>query len=537
MQETLAESPDSSLDVVDDLEQLLDILPEPWRRSLGSVSDLGRLNEVVCDLGRRPEARFPDAVRPLSDVPVTHGDLEAMSDRIGEFASDNRAGVERTLHRISALRNRRGAIVGLTCRVGRAVFGTIDAVRDFVESGQSLLLVGRPGVGKTTLLRDAARLLADDLGKRVMVVDTSNEIGGDGDVPHPGIGTARRIQVPSPDRQHAVMIEAVENHMPEVVVIDEIGTEREALAARTIAERGVQLIATAHGVTLANLIANPTLADLAGGVQTVTLGDEEARRRRTQKTVLERKAPPTFEVIVEIHDRDRFAVHRDVAAVVDEILRGRTPVPELRVRQADGAVSIEKAPRLDSKVDRPAPGRVTRICAYGLPRDRVERAIRNLAVPAQVVDEMLQSDVVLTSKTFARKHARRLHALADKGVRIHTVGSNSLPKIEQGMRRLFGRRRLDQDGTVALREAEAAIVEVLSTAKSLSLDPRPSSVRRLQHELAEAYGLRSQSIGREPDRCVVLYPRGVEPDDQVPGHVPEGVGGDLMERNILTRGH
>jgi stage III sporulation protein SpoIIIAA len=521
---TFAESTESPLEVVDDLDELLEILPQPWRQRLADSSDLDHLIEVVCDIGRLPEARFPSGVCALAEEAVTRRDLEAMGDRVGEFAADNRAGIERTLHRISALRNRRGAIVGLTCRVGRAVYGTIDAVRDFAESGQSVLLVGRPGVGKTTLLRDAARLLADDLDKRVMIVDTSNEIGGDGDVPHPGIGTARRIQVPSPDRQHDVMIEAVENHMPEVVVIDEIGTEREASAARTIAERGVQLIATAHGLTLGNLIANPTLSDLVGGIQTVTLGDEEARRRRTQKTVLERKAPPTFEVVVEIHDRDRFAVHRDVAAVVDGILRGRAPQPELRVRQADGAVSIEQAAAPAVAEDVAAPPRVTNVYAYGVPRDRVERAIRNLAVPAQLVDEMSQGDVVLTTKTVARKHARRLQALADKGMRVHVVGSHSLPKLEQGLRRLFGRRRLDNDSSEALREAEAAIIDILSLGEQVSLAPRPAATRRLQHELAAAYGLESQSIGREPDRHVVLYPRGVELDRHAAGPVGEGVG-------------
>src|SRR5437879_6560344 len=285
--------------------------------------------------------------------------MQYVISRVGTFGKDNRAGIERTLHRISAIRNRVGEIIGLTCRVGRAVFGTVDIVRDVIESGQSVLLVGRPGVGKTTLLREAARVLSDEVAKRVVVVDTSNEIAGDGDIPHPGIGRARRMQVPVPELQHAVMIEAVENHMPEVVVIDEIGTEAEALAARTIAERGVQLIATAHGTSLDNLIANPTLADLIGGIHAVTLSDEEARRRRTQKTVLERKAPPTFDVLIEIHNQDRFAVHPDVAHVVDFVLRGQPARPQMRVRRSDGGVDVEPPAAMSAALT-PEPQRQTR---------------------------------------------------------------------------------------------------------------------------------------------------------------------------------
>ncbi|MGI8423760.1 MAG: R3H domain-containing nucleic acid-binding protein [Chloroflexota bacterium] len=296
------------------------------------------LLEIVLDLGRRPEARFQGRETFLSDEEVSPEDLEYVVSRIGQFGDDNRAGIPRTLHRISAIRNRRGAIVGLTCRVGRSVLGTVDIIRDLVEGGRSVLILGRPGVGKTTLLREVARVLADELGKRVIVVDTSNEIAGDGDIPHPGIGRARRMQVPTPREQHGVMIEAVENHMPEVIVIDEIGTELEAEAARTIAERGVQLVGTAHGNSLENLLMNPTLSDLVGGVQPVTLGDEEARRRGTQKTVLERKAPPTFDVLVEMRTREHVAVHRDVAETVDAALRGAPAAVEVRTRHEDGTV-------------------------------------------------------------------------------------------------------------------------------------------------------------------------------------------------------
>ncbi|HXF81705.1 MAG TPA: AAA family ATPase, partial [bacterium] len=332
------------IQITDNLDLLLEVLPPHLREALEQRGDLETLLEVVLDLGRLPEARFPGGVVHLSEEYVTAEHIRYVTSRVGAFGKDNRAGIERTLHRISAIRNRQGEIIGLTCRVGRAVFGTVDIVRDVIESGKSILLLGRPGVGKTTLLREAARVLADELGKRVIVVDTSNEIAGDGDIPHPGIGGARRMQVPHPELQHAVMIEAVENHMPEVIVIDEIGTEAEALAARTIAERGVQLIATAHGNTLDNLLQNPTLSDLVGGIQAVTLSDEEARRRGTQKTVLERKAPPTFDVVIEIIEKHRLAVHHDVATVVDRFLRGVVPRPEVRVRTEEGEVEIE-APR------------------------------------------------------------------------------------------------------------------------------------------------------------------------------------------------
>ena len=302
------------------------------------MTDHEGLLEIVLDLGRQPEARFAGREVVLSDEEVSPEDLEYVVSRIGQFGDDNRAGIPRTLHRISAIRNRRGSIVGLTCRVGRSVLGTVDIIRDLVEGGRSVLILGRPGVGKTTLLREVARVLADELGKRVIVVDTSNEIAGDGDIPHPGIGRARRMQVPTPREQHGVMIEAVENHMPEVIVIDEIGTELEAEAARTIAERGVQLVGTAHGNSLENLLMNPTLSDLVGGVQPVTLGDEEARRRGTQKTVLERKAPPTFDVRVEMRTREQVAVHRDVADTVDAALRGAPASVEVRTKHDDGSI-------------------------------------------------------------------------------------------------------------------------------------------------------------------------------------------------------
>lgn len=326
--------------VTDNLEQLLAILPLDIKQSLETHGQLDNLIEVVMDLGRPPEARFFEKTLYLSEVPITQAELDMCVQRVGEFGGDNRAGIERTLHRISAMRNRKGVIIGLTCRVGRAVFGTSEMIRDLVETGKSILLLGRPGMGKTTALREIARVLADEMTKRVVIIDTSNEIAGDGDIPHPAIGRSRRMQVAKPELQHQVMIEAVENHMPEVIVIDEIGTELEALAARTIAERGVQLVGTAHGNQLANLIKNPTLSDLVGGIQSVTLGDDEARRRGTQKSILERKAPPTFDIAVEMTERYRWIVHKDVSETIDTLLRGRDPAHQIRSLSDKGEVTV-----------------------------------------------------------------------------------------------------------------------------------------------------------------------------------------------------
>jgi stage III sporulation protein SpoIIIAA len=337
--------PDPRRESIDDLDVLLEALPPEIVDAVHQLPDKEALIEVVLDLGRRPEARFPSSEATLLDREIGERDIAYVVEHIGTFGDDNRAGIERTLHRISAIRNRSGKIVGLTCRIGRAVYGTIEIIEDFVETGTSILIMGRPGIGKTTMLREAARVLADDFNMRVVVVDTSNEIAGDGDIPHPAIGKARRMQVRTPSLQHEVMIEAVENHMPQVIVIDEIGTELEAQAARTIAERGVQLIGTAHGNNLDNLMLNPTLSDLIGGIQSVTLGDEEARRRRSQKSVLERKAPPTFDVVIEIQDRDRVMVHADVAETVDAMLRGDPVAPELRWRDEEGVHRSQARPR------------------------------------------------------------------------------------------------------------------------------------------------------------------------------------------------
>jgi stage III sporulation protein SpoIIIAA len=507
----------------DNLDLMLGVLPPPIRVALKDAGNLDELVEVVLDLGRRPEARYTSSSLYLTQKLITKEEIEYVESRVGHFTRDNRAGIERTLHRISAMRNRLGEIVGLTCRVGRAIYGTVDIVRDTVESGKSILLMGKPGVGKTTLLREAARVLADDLDKRVIVVDTSNEIAGDGDVPHPGIGRARRMQVPDPEHQHAVMIEAVENHMPEVIVIDEIGTSQEALAARTIAERGVQLIATVHGNTLENLMINPTLSDLVGGIQPVTLSDEEARRRGTQKTVLERKAPPTFDVLIEIQNKDRFAIHPDVADAVDQMLRGYLPSIELRERAPDGAVRVSKpeghpapaepSPRRESirpggrAASQAETGRkgILRIYPFALSRDRLERAIEEMRVPASVTTDIDQADVVLTLKSHAKRQSQKLREARGRNVEVHVIRSNTLTQMQNFLRQAFGVGSTESE-ELAMQEVEEAVIEVVESRRPVELSPQPRHVRRMQHLYAERSGLQSESKGHEPLRRIVIYP-------------------------------
>jgi len=499
----------------DDLAQLLAVLPVELIERVVAHGRPESLLEIVLDLGRLPEARFEDATIALREAPLTREELSHAVERVGAFGPDNRAGIERTLHRISALRNRRGEVVGLTCRVGRAVAGTFDIVRDVIESGHSTLLLGRPGVGKTTLLREAARVLADELGKRVVVVDTSNEIAGDGDIPHPGIGRARRMQVPAPTEQHATMIEAVENHMPEVIVIDEIGTQAEALAARTIAERGVQLIATAHGNSLENLMTNPTLADLVGGIHAVTLSDDEARRRGTQKTVLERKAPPTFDALIEIQDRHRFVVHRDLAEVVDRSLRGLPLRPETRTRDGSGQVAVVSPPEAPEPTPVwPGAGtragrgirRKLRILPYAVSSPRLERTIRDLRVPATVVDRIGDADCVLTLRSQERRLPRALRSAEEQGKPIHVLRNGTTGQIESFLRGLFEVEDVLDEQQSALREAETAVREALGAGRPVELAPQATFVRRLQHELVERSGLTSTSRGDEPFRRVVVFP-------------------------------
>jgi stage III sporulation protein SpoIIIAA len=496
---------------IDDLGLLYSVLPERVRRRLEG-EDATELLEIILDLGRAPEARYAYGSRWLEAEPVSRDEIAYVSSRIGSFGSDNRAGIEGTLHRIAALRNRSGQIVGLTCRVGRAVSGTIAIVRDLFARGESVLLLGKPGVGKTTLLREAARVLADDLGKRVVIVDTSNEIAGDGDIPHPGIGRARRLQVPSSELQHAVMIEAVENHMPEVIVVDEIGTHAEALAARTIAERGVQLIATAHGTTLENLLANPTLADLVGGIESVTLGDEEARRRRTQKTVLERRASPTFDVLIEIQSHRRFAIHDNVAEAVDALLAGRPESPEIRERREDGGVDVHPKPAARSARGRDREERrdeaPRRIFPYGVSFSRLERAIRALGVATTVTPHLKDADLVLTLRSQLRKTAPKLVEAQRRGLPVMTINSNTQAQIEELLSKLFA---VEHSYDAARTEADRAAETVLSEHRPVVLSPRPAPERRLQHMLAAERGLVSESRGREPFRSVTFYPP-VAPD-------------------------
>ncbi len=484
--------------VTDNLDQLLEILPPRIKSSVELGGGLDQLVEIVMDLGRLPEARYFESTKYLTDEPITKEDLALCVKQVGEFGGDNRAGIERTLHRISAIRNRKGEIIGLTCRVGRAVYGTIAMIRDLVETGKSILLLGKPGMGKTTALREIARVLADDLNKRVVIIDSSNEIAGDGDIPHPAIGRARRMQVSRPELQHQVMIEAVENHMPEVIVIDEIGTELEALAARTIAERGVQLVGTAHGNQLANLIKNPTLSDLIGGIQSVTLGDEEMRRRGLpQKSILERKAQPTFDIAVEMWERYRWAVHDDVAGTIDMLLRDRDPGRQIRaVSDAGEVTTSEEKPKnpevvrnpavkgwrstgkikpipldplvqsrsqvvdLNSKIsneeltelDEPSEEELGNletyaamrerfgtlsIYLYGVSRHQTEQVIQSINLPIEITKDLDEADIVLALRSQIRTSSKVRQVAEARQIPIHAIKTSTLPQITRALRRIL----------------------------------------------------------------------------------------------------
>ena len=524
--------------ITDDLDALLGVLPPNISQAILEKNDSSNLLEVVLDLGRVPTARFLKGESVLSEEEISRETIDYVEASVSKFDDDNRAGLERTLHRISAIRNRRGAIVGLTCRVGRAVYGTTEIIKDLVEDNKGLLILGRPGVGKTTMLREAARILADS--KRVVIVDTSNEIGGDGDVPHPAVGRARRMQVAKPSLQHEVMIEAVENHNPEVIVIDEIGRELEAIAARTIAERGVQLIGTAHGNSLENLLLNPTLADLIGGIESVTLSDEEARRRGTQKTVLERRSPPTFDVLIEIQTRDRVAIHLDVATAVDALLRGHPQTPEVRSRAENGEIRITKASKAitrhqtsggmlrqrdgnnrqktneysvsDNTAAIEHPGREQlqeiRIHPYGVARNRLRQAARQLNVPIQTETDLHQAQAVVTLRHHFRKRTHSIVEAENLGIPIYVLRSDTrtqLVRFLSGLFNLAPSKPVKPDDEETLEHTQSAIKTVLDGERWVELDPASSYIRRLQHQMARQANLLSYSHGKEPNRRVRIY--------------------------------
>lgn len=523
----------SNLQFQNDLEKLVEILPQRIRQHL-SYEKMEDVIEIVLDIGRAPEIRHADGKIEYIDVAnVDYEDISYITSHVQEFTSDNRSGIPGTLHRISAIRNRQGKIVGLTCRIGRVVTGTISCIKDFCLQNKSILFLGRPGVGKTTKLREIARLMADELKKRVVIVDTSNEIAGDGDTPHPAVGHARRMQVRQPEYQKDIMIEAVENHTPEVIVVDEIGTEAEAQAARTIAERGVMLIATAHGNSLESLIKNPTLSDLVGGIQSVTLGDDEAKRRSSQKTVLEREKQPTFDIVIEILDRNTLAVYKDTSEAVDYILRGWPIRPELR--KVDKAYEFSQAPTpvparvpnvidkinaLDNKIEHPESLKFSfsrqkyveevkkfkKIYLYAVSRSIAEKVIERLDLNAEITRNLDDADIVIAHKNFIKGGAKVLSTAEENRIQIFYVKTNSMAQIQKVIKEALDIAELSEKQSFyditerALDEAKAAIEKVLAGAKDIELTPQNQQIRKLQHELVEQHNLASKSVGEGENR-------------------------------------
>ncbi len=530
----------SNLQFQNDLNKLLEVLPPKVRQHV-DYDHMEDVIEIVLDIGRTPEIRHSDGkIEYIGEDTVNSEDIEYITSRIQEFTSDNRSGIPGTLHRISAIRNRQGKVIGLTCRIGRVVTGTIACIKDFCMMNKSILFLGRPGVGKTTKLREISRLVADELGKRVVVVDTSNEIAGDGDTPHPAIGHARRMQVTQPQYQKDVMIEAVENHTPEVIVVDEIGTEEEAQAARTIAERGVMLIATAHGNSLESLIKNPTLSDLVGGIQSVTLGDDEARRRASQKTVLEREKQPTFDIVIEILDRNTLAVYKDTAEAVDYILRGWPIRPEIRKVDQTYDKQIEKQAEEVKKVQPKQEPSITeqinkleqkiqladslkfnfsrqkyveevkgikKIYLYAVSRSIVEKVIERLDLKAEITRNIDDADIVIAHKNFAKGGAKILSTANDYRLQIFFIKTNSMAQIQKVLKDALQITETSEtlqgyydDAERALDEAKAAINKILAGAEHIELQPQNQQIRKLQHELVEQHNLQSKSVGEGAQR-------------------------------------
>ena len=555
--------------LADNLNQLLDILPEFISKPLRTTEMRTQLIEIVLDIGRRPEARFATGTKYLSYKTIVWQDLEYVLKRLGKFSGDNRAGIEKTLHRVSALRNRNGGVIGLTCRIGRAIFGTVNIICDLLEKRKSILLLGRPGVGKTTAIREIARVLSDDMNKRVIIIDTSNEIAGDGDLPHPSIGKARRMQVRNPQNQHQVMIEAVENHMPEIIIIDEIGTELEATAARTIAERGVQLVGTAHGSALDNLIKNPTLTDLIGGIQYVTLGDEEARRRGSSKSILERKAPPTFEIAVEIHNAKTWVIHDNIERSVDLLLQGQNLALQKRELSPfdrgivkcslthsnkedeslygienssnftnpgykksktnpsqlgrDEYVKSKKSNKNNSLVKKELGERFIFLYVYGINSQDLCSLIKTLDLPIIVTREVQYADNVLALGNLIKNNKKLRQISSSRNINISTIPNNSLLQIAKALKQIVIRnssgsefknddriKRASGQLFSPLEETQFLIDEIIQSKKrAINLLPRSREVRKLQHQLISHYQLKSISVGVEPHRYVRLFPSGI----------------------------